>query len=478
MKKFLSYMALVLGLVIHAWPVAAAVTSTQADQTKVSVAVYNQNLAYVSETRSVSLQKGTAELQLGDVPRYIHPDTITLTSLKGADSLKVLEQNHIADLMQESRLLDAYVGKQVKIMRWNEYQDRHDIVNATLLSNHGSKIFEINGEIYIGHPGTIILPEVPENFVSTPTLRFLYASPSSGMQDLDISYLTGGLSWTANYQLILDEKMTEGQLTSWVTLTNTSEAEFKDAHLRIIAGDLNQAPPAYKSAPPVMAMSRAMADMAEAAPARNFQQSGVSDYYQFELNQPVTLKNYETKQIQLFTADISRIERVYRVGQGQPLYLTYRNPQEQDLPVSTMVRFKNETGIGLGRPLPQGKVRFFSDNREKQRTYLGADSVAHTPEGEEIEWVVGTAFDLKAERKQTDYREITRHVRETEFELTLKNQKDEDVTFEVRENLNGDWTILNASHAYEKIDANTVEFRITVGAKQEVTVNYRVSTGR
>lgn len=456
----------------------AAVTSTGADRKGLNIAVYNQNLAYVSEIRKVGLEQGQGELQLGDVPRYIQPDTITLASRSHAGQLQILEQNYLADVLDHGRLLDAFVGKKISIMQWNEYQDRHDTFEATLLSSQGSGIYEMDGRIYLGYPGTVVLPEVPSNFVATPALRFLYQNSAAGDHDLDIAYLTGGLSWTANYQLILNEDMSAAELAAWVTVTNNSEAEFENASLRIIAGDLNQAPQMYKNAAPVMALSRAMADMAEAAPARGFQQSAAADYYQFELNQPVTLKNHEVKQIQLFKAAIPQVKKIYRVQGGQPVYLTYRNPQEQDLPVQVLVQFDNKSSSGLGRPLPQGAVRFFNDNRKQQRTYLGEDFVAHTPEGEEIEWQVGSAFDLKAERIQTDYREITRNVRETEFEVRLRNQKNEEVVLEVVENLSGDWTMLDSSQPFEKLNASEIVFKVKVAAGQESVVRYRVSTGR
>lgn len=456
----------------------AAVTSTGADRRTLNIAVYNQNLAYVSEVRKVSLEQGQGELQLGDVPRYIQPDTVTMGSRSHAEQLQILEQNYLADVIDSGRLLDAFVGKKISIMQWNEYQDRHDTFEATLLSSQGNGIYEMDGRIYLGYPGTIVLPEVPANFVATPALRFLYQNSSAGDQDLDIAYLTGGLSWTANYQLILNEDMTAAELAAWVTLSNNSEAEFENANLRIIAGDLNQAPQMYKTAAPVMALSRAMADMAEAAPARGFQQSAAADYYQFELNQPVTLKNHEVKQIQLFSAEISHVKKIYRVQGGQPVYLTYRNPQEQKLPVQVIVQFENKSANGLGRPLPQGTVRFFNDNAKQQRTYLGEDFVAHTPEGEEIEWQVGSAFDLKAERIQTDYREVTRNVRETEFEIRLRNQKTEEAVFEVIENLSGDWTMLDSSVSYEKLNASEIRFRVVVPSGKETVIRYRVSTGR
>ena len=170
-RKSLAISGFFMGLIffVCAGAFSQAQKSTQQDQTGVEVTVYNSNIGLVKDTRKIQLPVGEGELQFEDVASYIMPETVFVTSVNFPKKFSVLEQNYEYDLMNENKLLDKYVGKKIKIIDWNEYQDRKDIVEATLLSNNQGQIFEIGGQIYLGYPGVKILPSIPENLIANTT---------------------------------------------------------------------------------------------------------------------------------------------------------------------------------------------------------------------------------------------------------------------------------------------------------------------
>ncbi len=214
--------------------------STDADQVAVEVTVYNSNLGLVKDRRKVRLPAGEGELRFMDVAAHIIPETVHAKSLNYPEDFTVLEQNYEYDLMNAGKLLDKYVGKTIKIMDWNKFQDRKDTVEATLLSNNQGQIYRINDEIYLGHPGYKVLPELPENLIAKPTLTWLYHNKSEQRHELEVSYLTNNLGWKADYVVVLNEDDTSADISGWVTLDNKSGATYKDARLKLVAGDVHR----------------------------------------------------------------------------------------------------------------------------------------------------------------------------------------------------------------------------------------------
>lgn len=449
-------------------------TSTLEDQQSVSVTVYNNGQGLVRENRRVQLPSGTGELRFMDVASAINPVTVSVKSLTGSDSFFVLEQNYEYDLISDSKLLEKYVGKSVKIEQWNEFQDRKELTDATLIAQNGTPIFKIYDRIYLGHPGTIIVPEIPENLIEKPTLTWEFENRADAAQDLEVTYLTGGLSWKADYVITLDEKDENLDLSSWVTLDNTSGTSYVNAGLKLVAGDVNR----VQEAPmPKYAMMRAdMAMMAEAR-APQFQEQAFFEYHIYDLQRKTTLKNNQTKQINLIEAFGVQAEKEYRVqGNGYYWSQLYRGDGSKT-PVEVSVKFKNAESNKLGMPLPAGIMRFYKKDASGAAQFIGEDRIEHTPKDEEVRVKLGKAFDVTAERVQTDFRQLTGNLYESEWEITLRNHKKEPVTVQVFEPVNGNWKILTSSHEQIKTDAFTIRFDVPVPADGEVKVKYRVQVG-
>ncbi len=218
-----------------------SVSSTGEEQTALALTIYNSNLGLVKETRRIALPRGAGEVRFMDVASQIIPTSVHIAALADPKSLTVLEQNYEYDLLKPASLLDKYVGKEVKLVTKNPYTDKEEVVTATLLSNNGGPVFKIGEEITFGHPGRIMFPQIPENLISKPTLVWLLRNDRTEPQQVEASYLTNGINWRCDYVVTLNNKDDRADMSGWVTIDNKSGATYRDAKLKLVAGDVNRA---------------------------------------------------------------------------------------------------------------------------------------------------------------------------------------------------------------------------------------------
>ncbi len=442
-----------------------AVRSTAEDQKSVAVTVYNSDIGLVKDTRHVNVPTGSGELRFADVAAQIQPVTVGVRSLGDPKSFRVLEQNYEYDLMSPEKVLDKYVGRKLKIMTWNDFQDRKDTVEATLLSNEG-QIYQVGDEIYLGYPGVKVVPELPDNLISKPTLTWLYENQSASGQDLEVSYLTAGISWKADYVMTLDAADKNADLSGWVTVDNRSGAMYRDATLKLVAGDIHREQQAMDSMAPKAMMMRSAA-------VGGFAEQPFFEYHIYNLDRKTTIKNNQTKQINLLEASGLAIQKEYSVRGESYVYYQAAPGQSRKLPVGVFVKFINSKTNKLGMPLPAGTFRLYKKDGDGSQQFIGEFSIRHTPADEGVELKAGDAFDVTAERVQTDFKQLTSRSTESEWEITLKNHKTEDITVAIVESLTGDWKIVSSSHPYKKTDAFAARFDIPVPKNGEVKVKYR-----
>lgn len=460
-----------LAVVVLGASVAGAQTtqSTQSDQTNVEVTVYNNNLGLVKDTRGVTLPSGEGELRFMDVASGIMPVTVHAKSLNAPDKFQVMEQNYEYDLMDYNKLMDKFLDKKVKLVDWNQYQDRKETVEGTLISNNnGNPVFKINDEIYLGHPGYKVLPEVPENLIAKPTLMWRYANNASDAHQLEVSYLTNNIGWKADYVFVLNKDDTGGDLSGWVTVDNKSGATYKDAKLKLVAGEVQRAQTMPAAA--YQRMDLAMEGMG----ASQFAEQAFFEYHIYDLQRRTTIKDKQTKQISLLEAAGIKAEKELLVYGIQSYFTQYYQPQNPKQKVSVYVKFKNSKENQLGMPLPAGILRLYKQDSKGSLQFVGEDNIEHTPKDEEVKVKVGEAFDIVAERRQTDFKQLTTRMYETAWEVTLRNHKEEPVRVGVVEPLYGNWQIVEQSHPSKKLDAFTLRFDVDVPKDGEVKVTYRV----
>ncbi len=443
---------------------AAAVTTTAADQAGIAVTIYNVNLGLVKDQRSISLPKGTHELRFMDVASQIIPASVHIASLADRASLQVLEQNYEYDLLNPQRLLDKYVGREVKLYQKNYYTEREEVVTATLLANNGGPIFRINDEITFGHPGRIIFPGVPENLISVWMLE-----NSIEKQRVEATYLTNNITWRADYVVTLNSTDDRADLSGWVTIDNRSGATYPDAKLKLVAGDVNRV---REEADMMQKMVRAAEAPAAARP--QFREEAFFEYHIYTLERLSTIKDNQRKQISLVSSSGIPVnkELVFR-GASYYYYNVYGEVMQKQK-VGVFIEIENRREHHLGIPLPKGIVRVYKKDSEESLQFVGEDSIDHTPKDEKVRVKLGDAFDVIAARKQTDWKKIASDTYEAGFEISIRNHKDEDVTVRVIEPVPGDWTMLSSSHPHKKTEAFTAEFAIPVPKDKETKLTYRV----
>ena len=462
---------LVMLLSLASSPAAAEVVSSGArDQSAVEVTVYNNNLGLIKDVRTVSLPVGEGELRFMDVASHIRPETVLVRSDASPSSFSVIEQNYEYDLMNARKLLDKYVGKRIKIIDWNRYQDRKDEVEATLLANNDGQIYRIGGEIYLGHPGVKVLPELPGDLIAKPTLTWRFRNQCADPQTLQVSYLTENIRWRADYVLLLNEADTGADLSGWVTLDNRSGARYENARLKLVAGEVNRAEETDGG-------RRLMVAEAKQVEAEGFREEAFFEYHLYDLERSTTIKDLQTKQIRLLEASGLGVTKELLVTASRSPFTRRIQGTLPRQPVSVILGFENSKENRLGMPLPAGVVRVYKQDSRGSQQLVGEDRIEHTPTGESVRLKTGEAFDVVAERAQTDFRQVTRGRYETAWEITLRNHKKSSVRVGVVEPLSGSWKILDSSHPYQKMDAFTVRFDVDVPADGETKVRYRVEVG-
>jgi hypothetical protein len=443
-----------------------AQVSTAQDRQQVSLTVYNDDLSLIRESRSVPVRDGVFRLRFEDVTSGIDPTTVHLSSERGG--LSILEQNYTFDLISRATLLEKYVGRRVGYRT-----EDGSVGQATLLSTHQGPVYRLDDRIVFELPGPLVLDSIPGELSARPTLQWLLQGDRRGEQEVEVAYLSGGLSWRADYVLLLDEEETRADLTAWVTLDNRSGSAFRQAQLKLVAGQVHRV---QEQLGRMMRATMAAPKMMD-APAQ-FQEEALFEYHLYSLERRTDIENNQKKQIKFFDASGIALDKTYTFhGRSEYLNRGYRPIRDTER-VAVTLRFDNTRGNDLGVPIPAGILRVYKRDKQGAPQFLGENRVRHTPRDETIELEVGQAFDVVGEHRQVEYTRISDRIFEVEFEVELRNRKSEDIEVSVQEALYGDWHILESSLPHTRRDATTAVFQVPVPAGEKTVLTYRVRIER
>jgi hypothetical protein len=447
---------------------ATARRSSARDRQHVALTVYNSNFALVREERRLALGTGRVALAFEDVSAHVQPATVLLRSLDSADGLAVLEQNYRFDLLTPETLLRKYVGRSLKLARYDEKLGRDQLQDAELVAVENGPVLRVDGEIVTGGGYRFIFPELPPSLLERPTLVWLLDSKQAE-QRVEVSYLTSNLSWHADYVLVLDPSDTRGDLSLWVTLDNQSGTSFTGAELKLVAGDVRRV------APPPPAPSTEM-DMAVQSQAANggFRQEALFEYHLYALGRPADILDKEQKQVSMLEAHGVEVQKKLVFRGSDYGFRAAGGEQVENQKVSAFVVLDNREAKGLGTPLPAGVVRVYKADSAGAQQFVGEDSIDHTPRDEPLEIKLGEAFDVVGDRRQTSFAAHGRCSGESAWEVELRNHKDAAVRVEVLEPAGGDYQVIQSSQPVQPRDAKTFAFEVDVPARGAVKVTYRV----
>jgi hypothetical protein len=445
----------------------------------VSLTIYNQGTALVQDRRTFPLAAGVSTLDFTDVAASIDPTSVSFRSITDPLGTTVLEQNYVYDLVGSSALLERYLDERIELVTMDGTS-----FAGQLLSGRNSEVIlrQDDGQVMVvslTNVRDMRFPALPDGLITRPTLRWMLNVANGGDQQVELTYLTGGMNWTADYILLLANDNTRLDLNGWVTLNNTSGASFQEALVKLVAGDVNRLREEEMFVADGM---MEMAAMPTSAPGQ-VEQREFFEYQLYEIQRPVTVGDNETKQVEFVTgADVpANTFFVYNGGQS---FFGYYGPitdqyygQTGVTTVENWLEFTTGEDGGVGADLPAGRVRVYQEDVDGAALLIGENSIDHTPEGEDIQLYLGNAFDLVGEHIQTDFRLITDNVLEETYQITLRNRKDDEpVEIRVPENLFrwSNWEIINNSDPFTQLNSSTIEFRVTVEPGGEKVITYTV----
>ncbi len=443
--KYICLLMLILGI------------SVSIAQPQVSVTIYNDNLALVREVRAIQFEKGTQEYKFVDVAAQIDPTSVHFKSLTDPNGIVLLEQNYEYDLVGTDRLLQKYIEQELIATI-----EEGGAVSGTLLSSSGGDIIVQleNNQIQALKAEavqSILFPSLPEGLISQPTLVWLVNAQKGGEHNSEISYLTSGIQWHAEYVAVVNEEDTQLDLAGWVSIENNSGTAYEDAKIKLVAGDVHRV-----REPRPRPMRKEMYAMAAADEAQ-FEEKEFFEYHLYTLQRPATIKNRQIKQLSLFPSETADVDKIY----------TY-DGEYNGKKVNVRLEFENSKENGLGMPLPRGKVRVYKSDSDGSQEFIGEDAIDHTPKDELVRLTMGSAFDIVGERIVKDVQQINKRSRQQTVEITLRNHKEEKIEVLVIEHLRGDWKFVGSTPKIHKKTANRVEFQVKVPADGETTFEYTV----
>ena len=438
-------------------------TTTTADRQSVNLTIYNGGTALVHDRRTVRLNDGLNRIAWRDVSAQMDPTSALVVSLESPNAVHVVEQNFNFDLLDPSALLDRYVGREVTVVheaRFAGERDTHE--RARILSTNGGIVLQYHDRIETQLRGYITFPASPKNFRDRPTLDLDLEDADTGPQTLDLSYLTNGLTWRADYVGVVSSDETHLSLTGLVTLSNTSGEAYQNARLQLVAGNVNVVRP-----PSVDAMRT----IANVSARSELQQENYFEYHLYTLPRPTTILDKQTKQLTLLAAPIVPIHETLELRGSSDYYRSADSDLGDRLSVGAYVTFENRGG-DLGIPLPGGVVRLYKSDSRGLSQFLGADQIDHTPRNEAVRLHLGDSFDMTARKRQTSYHLLSGCSAESSYEIVVANAKTIAQNVLIVEPIPGDWQITDENVPHAKSSAFTANWKVRVPAGSRSTLAY------
>ncbi len=453
---------------------AKEILTTTEDQKDLAVTIYNDNLALVKDVRH--LPKLQESIVWKDVSSQIISDSTQLKNME-KNNFYLISQNYDFDLLTPTKLLEKYIGKTVTVIKTNPQTGVETKEDAIILSTNSGVILKYKDRIETGVQGRISFKELPQNLKEKPTLTLQIEPLNEKPSNLELSYLTKGISWKAAYVANLSEPEDSMNLVSWITLTNTSGASYDNANVQLIAGDVNQVTPNIRAVP-MMAMADA-SGMARNKAMESPKEETLSEYHLYSLPYRVSIKDNQTKQVSLFNLPNIKITKKHTLNGSDYYYQSLVGNIGEKIKFDTTIEFINEQQHGLGNPLPKGIFRVYKKDSMGNAQFLGEDNINHTAKKDKVSINLGKSFDLFADKKQLTWEKTNTKSRhnfqfESEYEIKLTNSKKEQATVTVLEPIPGDWEMISSSYPYIKENSNTASWTIKVPAEKTIVLKYKV----
>lgn len=464
-------------------------------QESTSLTIYNGGFAAVRERVPLDLKSGINPFTFSGATTTLEPESVILRDPGGQHAVQILEQSYRNDPVSQGLLLSMFEGKTIEfLVHRGQFGERDEYVQGRVIRSGyvhpnaqnpygGSQqpVIEVDGKLRFSLPGEPIFPDLGKDTELHPTLNWLLQTDRPGAFDAELAYITNGMSWQADYNLVVPEKGNVADVVGWITMHNNTGKTFENARIRLMAGDVNKIQGGMDRRD---FAAKAALEMNAAAAAPVVTEKAFDEFHLYTLEHATTLHEEETKQVEFVHAMNVHSERIYVYDgmQGSYYYGSYVGDQpsygsQSNKKVCVMQEFKNSKDNGLGIALPKGRLRFYRRDSDGSLQFVGENQIDHTPKDETIRVYTGNTFDVVGERKQTDYH-VDRGARSADetFEIRVRNHKSEALSVRVVEHMYrwSNWKILGQTDDFKKTDSQTVEFRVNVAPDQEKVVRYTV----
>ena len=485
-----------------------SVDATTKSTSDLALTIYNQNFAVVRQPVALNFESGLSHMRFSDITAHVEPDSVILRDPNGENKLQILEQNYRNDPVSEQLLLSLYEGKELdfedpnnhgKVIKGKVVRSGY-VPHYAAMNRYGQQyyyqqmataegttpIIEIDGKLVFGLPGKPIFPALVGDTIMKPSFDWLVHSGKTGAVNAELSYVTGGMQWQADYNVVAPTHGDVLDLVGWVTMDNQSGKSFDQARIKLMAGELSKIQPGEYDR---MRDELAMAQKSASNGVPQVQEKSFDEYHLYTLPRPVSLHDRETKQVEFIRASGVQSQRVYvydgaRIDPNRYGYYSYEQIRgdrsygtESNPAVWVMQEIKNTKANNMGMALPKGRVRFYRRDDDGQLEFTGENMIRHTPSDETLRIFTGDAFDIVGERRQTDYRvDADRHWIDESFEIKLRNHKKEAVEVRAVEHMYRcvNWDVTKSTDRFDKTDGHTGEFRVRIPANGETTITYLV----
>jgi len=474
------------------------------DASQPSLTIYNEEFAVVRQEIPLDLKPGENQVTVSDITMHLEPDSVILRDPAGKHAVQVLEQNYRADPVSEMMLLSLYEGQTIgfenqgQIIKGKVIRSGYAPHNYFAMNRYGQNyyqqqmsgasetpVIEVDGQLRFSLPGIPVFPRLTDDTILKPRLEWVLSADKPGKFPAEFSYVTGGMTWQADYNIVAPEKGDVVDIVGWVTMDNQSGRTFENARIKLMAGDVNKIQPGMNGRNVMVAA--AMGGTGGGVFNPPVSEQAFDEYHLYTLERRTTLRDRETKQVEFIRAAGVSTKQVY-IYDGVKIdsnryngwgwenirndhsYGTESNPK-----IWVMREFRNSDANHLGMPLPKGRVRFYRRSDDGQIEFTGENTIDHTPHDETVRIYTGNAFDLTGERRRTNY--IVEQGKSTateSFEIKVRNHKKEPVEVRVVEHLYRalTWDIASSSSEYKKTDSHTIEFPVTIAPDEEKTISY------
>jgi hypothetical protein len=467
-----------------------------------SLTVYNENFAVVRDTVPLDLKAGVNDISYADTTAHLEPDSVILRDPAGKIDLQILEQNYRNDPITQDLLLSLNEGKTIDFLVRQQDKPDETIQGTIVRSGYvppsdntdqfgnliqvpptaSQPIIDVGGKMQFGLPGIPLFPSLGDDTILKPTLTWKLQASAASKMDAELAYITEGMSWQADYNVVAAEDSEVIDLVGWITMKNNSGKSFTNATVKLMAGDVN------KIQPQTRPMYRAMAaDMTGAAAPPQVTEKAFEDFHLYSLPRPTDLKDRETKQVEFIHASGVHAQRIYVYDgaqidmdqwQGNPVGLRENSEigTQSSTKVAMVREFKNSKENNLGMPLPKGRLRFYKRDGTALE-FTGENTIDHTPQDETVKVYTGNAFDLVGERTRVNFNiDNANNSAGESFSIKVTNHKKEPVEIRVVEHLYRwtNWDITEKSDPFLKTNAQEIEFRIPLKPDETHTITYKV----